>query len=236
MKVNKDKISAYSVHAFTGSGAILGFLALISILNNDQAGSFLWLGMALLVDGVDGTLARKVGVEEKAPNLDGIILDSIIDYLNYVINPALMLYWFSMLPSGFLVIGSAMIIGVSLYTFINVNMKSEDYFFVGFPACWNIVLLYFFILNTNEWINLFVITILSVLTFVPWKFVHPLRVKSFRNLTIFFTVIWAATTLRLVTKSEYNLIINDTILLFVWLLCTAYFCWICFIRSIKDFK
>ena len=76
-KVDKDKISAYSVHAFTASGAILGFLAIVSILNNDQAGAFLWLGMAILVDGVDGTLARKVGVEDKAPNLDGIILDSI---------------------------------------------------------------------------------------------------------------------------------------------------------------
>ena len=101
MKVDKDQISAWGVHAFTGSGAILWFLALVSILNNDQVGSFLWLGMALLVDGVDGTLARKVGVEEKAPNLDGIILDSIIDYLNYVINPALMIYWFQMIPSRF---------------------------------------------------------------------------------------------------------------------------------------
>ena len=76
MKVDKDQISAWGVHAFTGSGAILGFLALVSILNNDQVGSFLWLGMALLVDGVDGSLARRVGVEEKAPNLDGIILNA----------------------------------------------------------------------------------------------------------------------------------------------------------------
>ena len=111
MKFDKDQISAWGVHAFTGSGAILGFLALISILNNDQVGSFLWLGMALLVDGVDGTLARKVGVEEKAPNLDGIILDSIIDYLNYVINPALMIYWFQMVPSGFEMIMPALIFG-----------------------------------------------------------------------------------------------------------------------------
>ena len=235
MKLNKDKLSAYSVHAFTGSGAILGFLAIVSILNNDQVGAFLWLGMALLVDGVDGTLARKVGVEEKAPNLDGVILDSIVDFLSYSVIPALMLYWFAMLPSGFEIIGSALIIGVSLYTFINVNMKSDDYYFVGFPACWNIVLLYFFILNTNEWINLIVIFVLSVLTFVPWKFVHPLRVKSFRNLTIFFTVIWAATTLRLVTKSEINLMINDTIVLIIWLICTGYFIWISFISSIIDF-
>ena len=79
MKVDKDQISAWGVHAFTGSGAILGFLALVSILNNDQVGSFLWLGMALLVDGVDLSLARRVKYEKKEPNLDGIILDSIID-------------------------------------------------------------------------------------------------------------------------------------------------------------
>ena len=235
MKVDKDKISAYSVHAFTASGAILGFLAIVSILNNDQAGAFLWLGMAILVDGVDGSLARRVGVEEKTPNLDGIILDSIIDYLNYVIIPALMIFYFSMVPPGFEVILPALIVGTSLYTFINVNMKTEDYYFQGWPALWNIAVLYFFILNTNEWINLIVIIILIILTFVPWKFVHPLRVKEYRNLTIFFTVIWGATSLRLVTKSEINLIIDDTIVLLIWLICTGYFIYICFLRSLKDY-
>ena len=235
MKVDKDKISAYSVHAFTASGAILGFLAIVSILNNDQAGAFLWLGMAILVDGVDGSIARRVGVEEKAPNLDGIILDSIIDYLNYVIIPALMIFYFSMVPQGFEVILPALIVGTSLYTFINVNMKTEDYYFQGWPALWNIAVLYFFILNTNEWINLIIIIILTILTFVPWKFVHPLRVKEYRNLTIFFTVIWGATSLRLVTKSELNLIIDDTIVLLIWLICTGYFIYICFLRSIKDY-
>ena len=208
--INREKIAAWAVHGFTGSGAVLGLLAIISILNGDAVGAFLWLGLALLIDGIDGTLARKVGVEEKAPNLDGIILDSIIDYLNYVINPALMIYWFQMVPSGFEMIMPALIFGVSLYTFINVNMKTEDYYFRGFPALWNIVVLYFFILNTNPMINLIVIIILSVLTFIPAKFVHPLRVRKYRNMTIFFTVIWSATTLKLVTVqpeiSLYNLL------------------------------
>ena len=236
MKVDKDQISAWGVHALTGSGAILGFLALISILNNDQTGAFLWLGLALLVDGIDGTLARRVGVEEKAPHLDGIILDSIVDYLNYVINPALMIYWFQLVPNGFEIIMPAIIFGVSLYTFINVNMKTDDYYFRGFPAIWNIVVLYFFILGSNVWINLIVIIILSILTFIPLKFVHPLRVKSYRNLTIFFTVIWSATTLRLVTKSEINLIINDTLVLIIWLICSGYFSYICLNKSLKDFS
>ena len=87
MKVDKDQISAWGVHAFTGSGAILGFLALISILNNDQTGAFLWLGLALLVDGIDGTLARRIGVEEKAPNLDGIILDLSLIHISEPTRP-----------------------------------------------------------------------------------------------------------------------------------------------------
>mgnify|MGYP001174787628 CR=1 FL=1 len=236
MKLDKDKLSGWAVHAFTGSGAVLGFLAMVSILNNDQVGAFLFLGIAIAVDGIDGNIARKIGVEEKVPNLDGTTLDNIIDYFNYVINPALMIYYFNMVPSGFEIILPAIIIAVSLYTFINVNMKTDDYYFTGFPSLWNIVVLYFFILNTNVWINFVVIIILSVLTFVPWKYVHPFRVKSYRNLTIFFTIVWSATTLRLVTKSEINLIINDSIVLLLWLICTGYFTWICFIRSIKDYS
>ena len=93
-----------------------------------------------------------------------------------------------------------------------------------------------FILSSNVWINLIVIILLSILTFIPFKFVHPLRVKSYRNLTIFFTVIWSATTLRLVTKSEINLIINDTLVLIIWLICSGYFSYICLNKSLKDFS
>jgi Phosphatidylserine synthase len=210
-------------------------LALISILNNDQAGSFLWLGLALLVDGIDGTIARKMGVVDKAPNLDGTILDSIIDYLNYVIIPALMVYWFQMVPNGWEIVIPAGMFGVSLYTFINVNMKTKDYYFRGFPALWNIVVLYFFILGTSQIINLIVIIILLILTFIPLKFVHPLRVKKYRNMTIFFTIIWSATTLKLVTSpSEINLFQNEKIVFIIWIICTIYFTVICFNKSVKD--
>ena len=198
--VNKAKIAAWAVHGFTASGAVLGFLAIISIFNNDQTGSFLWLGLALLVDGLDGAIARKVGVSDKAPNIDGSTLDNLIDYLNYVIIPSLMIYWFQMVPNGWEIIIPAGIFAVSLYTFANINMKTEDYYFSGFPALWNIVVLYFYILNTNLYINLIVIIFLSILTFIPIKFVHPLRVKKLRNITIFCTIIWSATTL----KTCYN--------------------------------
>ena len=113
-------------------------------------------------------------------------------------------------------------------------MKTEDYYFRGFPAVWNIVVLYFFILGTHEYINVAVITICLVLTFVPIKFVHPLRVKELRNLTIFFTIIWSATTLKLVTTPSSKIfMIDSTIIFTLWALTSIYFAIICWGRSIN---
>jgi len=234
-KINTDKIAAWAVHGFTASGAVLGFLAIISILNNDLVGAFLWLGLALLIDGIDGALARKVGVSDKTPNIDGSTLDNVIDYLNYVIIPALMIYWFQMVPNGWEIILPAGMFAVSLYTFANMNMKTNDYYFSGFPAVWNIVVLYFYILNTHSIINVIVILLLFILTFVPIKFVHPLRVKKIRNLTIFCTILWSATTLKLVTTdANTNLFVNQKIVLLIWVVCSIYFVAICGTRSFKD--
>ena len=234
-KINKDKIAAWAVHGFTASGAVLGSLAIISIFNNDLVGAFLWLGLALLIDGLDGSLARKIGVTDKTPNIDGSALDLVIDYLNYVIIPALMIYWFQFVPPGWEIYIPAGIVAVSLYTFANINMKTSDYYFSGWPAIWNILVLYFYILGTNLWINLIVIIILYILTFVPIKFVHPLRVKNLRNYTIFATVLWGASTLKLVTANpNINLFLEEKIVMAIWILCSIYFASLCFTKSIKD--
>ena len=234
-KINTDKIAAWAVHGFTASGAVLGFLAIISILNNDLVGAFLWLGLALLIDGIDGSLARKIGVLDKTPNIDGSTLDNVIDYLNYVIIPALMIYWFQMVPNGWEIILPAGMFAVSLYTFANMNMKTNDYYFSGFPAFWNIVVLYFYILNTHPIINVIIILLLFIFTFIPIKFVHPLRVKKIRNLTIFCTVLWSATTLKLVTTNpDISLFAEQKIVLLIWIVCSIYFATICGTRSFKD--
>ncbi len=232
--INRKKIAAWAVHGFTGSGAVLGLLAIISILNDDAIGAFLWLGLALLIDGIDGTLARKVDVSKQTPNIDGTILDSVVDYLNYVIIPSLMIYWFQMVPLWFELIAPSAIILCSLYTFANLKMKTEDYYFRGFPAVWNIAVLYFFILGTHEYINIIVIVVCIILTFTPVKFVHPLRVADLRNLTIFFTIVWSATTLKLVITPTSKIFMIDSAIIFIlWIVTSIYFAVICFGRSIK---
>jgi phosphatidylcholine synthase len=223
---------AWAVHAFTTCGIVAGFLALVAVLKGDAVAAFMWLGVALFVDGVDGSLARKARVREYTPNFDGASLDLVIDYFTYVAVPALMVYWFNMVPLDWLFSGTTwslicavLIMAVSCYTFANVGMKSEDYYFVGFPAIWNVVVLYFYVLQTGWAINLIVIVGLSILTFIPVKFVHPLRVTHWRNVTIPMTVLWAAMTLSLVlgTRDNEPKDIVDMLELWVWLGASAYF-------------
>ena len=195
---------AWAVHAFTTCGIVLGFLALVAVLKNDPVAAFMWLGLALFVDGIDGTLARKARVLEYTPNVDGRTLDNVIDFFTYVAVPALMVYWFPMVPEvwGLNIAAAAAIMAVSCYTFANTGMKSDDYYFVGFPALWNVVVLYFFVLDTYWMVNLAAIAVLCVLTFIPVKFVHPLRVTDWREITIPMTVLWAAMSLSLVLAAK----------------------------------
>jgi phosphatidylcholine synthase len=200
---------AWSVHAFTTSGIVLGFLALVAVLKNDAVAAFMWLGLALFVDGVDGSLARKARVREYTPNFDGASLDLVIDFFTYVAVPALMIYWFNMVSVPYFLDGStwsliagALIMAVSCYTFANVGMKSSDYYFVGFPAIWNVVVLYFYLFNTGWLVNGITIVVLAILTFIPIKFVHPLRVSHWREITVPMTVLWAAMTLSLVISGR----------------------------------
>ncbi len=233
-QLDKDikKGIAWSVHAFTTFGIVAGFLALVAVLKGDAFTAFVWLGVALFVDGVDGSLARKARVTEYTPNFDGASLDLVIDYFTYVAVPALMIYWFNMVPMSFIFSGSTwsliaavIIMAVSCYTFANVGMKSNDYYFVGFPALWNVVVLYFYLFDTGAVTNLVTVLVLAVLTFVPVKFVHPLRVTHWRKITVPMTILWAAMAMSLILAKKFpeNFGVVETIELWLFGIATAVF-------------
>ena len=185
-----SKTQSWLVHIFTASGAFAGFLSLQAILNDNVFLAFLWLSVAFFIDGIDGTLARRYKVADNIPEIDGAILDNIIDYLNYVFIPALMVYWFDLVPSQFSLFAVALILIVSCYTFINTNLKTEDLFFRGFPAVWNIVIFYLFVLDTSQLTNFLAILFFTVMTFVPLKYLHPFRVKEKKALNLFMLSVW----------------------------------------------
>ena len=148
-----NKAFAWAAHIFTASGLIFGFLGLIAILNGEQTLAFLFMGFALVIDGVDGTLARYVNVEEALPEVDGSTLDNVIDMFNYSILPVLMIYWFSMVPYNLVHLTCISILLASCYTFSDKNMKTTDYYFKGFSALWNLLVFFLFILVFGLWFN-----------------------------------------------------------------------------------
>ena len=227
--------AAWAVHAFTASGIVLGFLALLAIFEGDRVGVFIWLGLALFVDGIDGTLARRARVRELTPQFDGTTLDNVIDYFNYVAVPAMMIYWFGFVPPGFEIPAAAAIMATSLYTFANLGMKSHDYWFVGFPALWNLVVLYFHVLQTGPWTNLVTIAVLCVLTFVPWKYVHPFRVVAWRRVTIPITVLWAATSFRLalIDPESEKAVDTSPLVFWLWVGASLYFLALSIWRTVR---
>jgi len=179
----RRQISAYGVHAFTATGAVWGFLALLAVFAQDWKRVFIFMLIAMLVDGVDGHLARWADTKKYAPGVDGALMDNIIDYLTYVIVPALFFYLSDVLPAGWGLPAACAILLASAYQFAQANAKTEDHYFTGFPSYWNFVMFYMLVFGLNPWINLAGLLALVVLVFVPIKYVYPSRTSHLFWLT-----------------------------------------------------
>ena len=228
-----SKAPSYLVHIFTALGVVFGFLALLATVDGKIPEAFLWLAFALFVDGVDGTLARAVNVKQKTPEIDGAILDNIIDYLNYVVVPVFIFYSLGMAPEPYLLLSCIAILLVSCFTFTNTNIKTDDFYFSGFPAIWNIVVLYFYILESSEFTNFIFVILFCILTFIPFKYVHPFRVVEFRKITLMITSIWMITTTILLFDLSLSNPIFTSANFIIWLITNVYFAGTIVFRSIK---
>jgi phosphatidylcholine synthase len=191
---------AYAVHVLTASGAALALLALIFATGGHWEAMFLCLGFALIIDGIDGPLAREFNVAEMLPRWSGEALDLIVDFATYVFVPAYAIAASGLMPEALAIpSGVAVVITGALY-FADRKMKTADNYFSGFPAVWNVVAFYLYVLNPSEWIAAVLVFGLAILTFVPVKFVHPLRVQRFRVLSIVLLAAWALLALAAVVE------------------------------------
>ena len=178
------------VHVFTASGALCAFFAIRAIIEGRWEVMFAWLGLALVIDGIDGTFARMADVQTRLPRFSGERLDLVIDYLTYVLVPAIALWQADFFPGAWSWAAPSLILLSSLFHFSDVESKADDYAFVGFPAIWNVVAFYLFALQTSQLVATLVVLALVVLTFVPLKWVHPLRTPFARALTLAVCVVW----------------------------------------------
>jgi phosphatidylcholine synthase len=182
---------AFAVHLFTAAGAALGFMALLAAFERRWTAMFWCLGAALFVDGIDGTFARKYRVAEVLPRWSGDVLDLVVDFVTYVFVPAYAIAASGLLPSWLAVPAGLVIVVTSALYFADRNMKTSDNYFRGFPALWNAAAFYLFLLKPAPWPAAAAIFILAVLTFVPFKFLHPFRVARLRAVTLAALLLWA---------------------------------------------
>jgi len=218
------------VHLFTISGVLLSFLALVASIEQNLELVFFYLALALFIDGIDGSLARMVDVKRHTPHINGENLDNIIDYLNYVFVPVFVIYWLDFVPAGLEIISAFIILAVSCYTFANSNIKTSDFYFSGFPALWNIVILYFYILDTDPFLNFFTICLLAIFTFIPIKYLHPFRVKRFRLVSLSVLGIWMVTTVLILYFRELNENLLEAAFT-LWVMTNIYFILLTVIRT-----
>lgn len=186
---------AFLVHILTALGAALALLALLAAVRGDWALMFLWLGIALVIDAVDGPIARALKTRETLPRWNGEVLDLVVDYTTYVFVPAYAITASHLMPDVLAIAaGIAIAVSGTLY-FADRSMKTTDNFFRGFPAVWNLIAFYLLLLKPPAMICAATIVLFVVLTFVPVHFVHPFRVRRLRTVTVALLTLWAALAL-----------------------------------------
>ncbi len=186
-----QRAAAWAVHLLTACGAACCLFALAAAADRQWQRMFVWLAVAVVIDAVDGSLARAARVQQRTPRFDGGLLDMIVDYVGYVLVPAFALGRSNLLPPAMAWgIGGAVCLA-SAFQFCQSDAKTDDHFFKGFPSYWNIVIFYLFLLDSSPLFNAAIILFLIALVFVPIKYIYPSRTRQWKRITLPLSMLWA---------------------------------------------
>jgi phosphatidylcholine synthase len=194
------RVLAFSIHVLTASGAALALLALLAATHRNWPLMFLWLGLALVVDAIDGPLARAADVAQVVPRWSGETLDLVVDFTTYVFVPAYAVAAAGLMPDTWAIPAAVVIAVTGTLYFAKRDMKTTDNFFLGFPAVWNLIVFYLLLLRPAPAICAGAVAAFAILTFVPIRFVHPFRVRLLRGPTVALLSLWAALALAAVKQ------------------------------------
>ncbi len=179
---------AWLVHAYTATGLVVAFVAFRALLAGDVRTVFLWQGVALFIDATDGPFARRWQVTRWTPAFSGRKLDDIVDYINYTLIPILFAYQFGMVTGAGIVV-LPLVLMASAYGFCQVESKTDDGYFTGFPSYWDLVIFYLYLLGAGPWITALVLGVFAVLVFVPVKYL-TWKSPVLHKVTLVSSMIW----------------------------------------------
>jgi phosphatidylcholine synthase len=190
--------TAWFVHLYTASSAVLALLATRAIFEYRFRDAFFWLAATIIIDATDGVLARAARVSQRLPWFNGAKLDDIVDYLTYVFVPAVFVWRSLLVPDAWAVpVTSAMLLS-SAYGFNRDDAKTSDHFFTGFPSYWNLVVFYLFLMRGSQVANAIVLLALAVFVFIPIRYLYPSRMPNWRAVTVALGIAWGVTLLVMV--------------------------------------
>lgn len=184
--------AGYALHVMTASGAVVGMLALQAVYNDDIRSALIWLVISQILDGIDGPIARKFDVPINAPRIDGHSLDLIIDYVTNVVVPIAFMMHFLMFPSSFETLMAGSIFLFSALWFARTDLETDDHWFNGFPASWNLVVPTVLFAHFSVTVVAVVSAILCISQLTNFKVPHILRSPQFRQITLPFGTIYLA--------------------------------------------
>src|SRR5574337_521137 len=191
----RHRVMAWAVHLFTALGAVIGVWCLVAIHRGDYRGAFFGMVLAVIFDAADGPLARLARVKEVLPQFDGSKLDDIIDYLNYVVVPIVLIYEANLLPPSVSIWILPFPLLASACRFCHVSAKTPDHFFTGFPSYWNVLAFYYYVGRSPLWFNAVFTLFATVMVLVPIKYIYPGRTRTLRPLTVGLNILWSVALL-----------------------------------------
>lgn len=215
------------MHLFTTLGAIVGMLALEAVFNGHPKSAMVYLLITQLIDGVDGPMARQINIETTVPKIDGYVLDLVIDYVTCVIVPAAFLHKFGLLPHAISLPLASLIVFLSALWFSRTDMMTEDHWFNGFPATWNLVAPTMLLLGTPQLANAIACIGLCALLLTNVKFPHPVRSEGMRKPTLVVTVAWLVALMWATQRFPTRSVFGKTLLV----IALAYFTGLCAWRT-----
>lgn len=180
-------LAAWCVHLYTASSAVVGVWALLAIFDHEYRLAIYLLLLALVIDSTDGALARLVNVRGVIPWFDGRRLDDICDFFTYVLVPVCFMIETEMLPNG---LWAAFPVIASAYGFSRDDAKTDDHFFIGWPSYWNVVAMYFYLMEVEPTTALWITLLLSAAVFVPLRYIYPSRTPILRPLSLAVLGLW----------------------------------------------
>lgn len=219
--MNFSILLAWSVHVFTASGACFALFALRAIAQHDFKLAFCLMGAAVVIDGVDGFFARALKVKTRVPQIDGALLDNLVDFLNYCLVPAYFIIESNLVPAAWRSILAVLVIMACSYQFTQRRAKTEDHFFTGFPSYWNFVVYYLYFWDLGSVWNGLIVVFFTISSFIPIKYIYLSRldnfspVKAWRVSMHCLTMIWGLATLALMSSyshasTQYQAIVGFT--------------------------